>query len=227
MQMQHPRPVWGVAPNVLLSINRLSDNLEARHLKGPADVEHLKSLISQGYDIKSADKFGNTLLSKALYSGASPEAIKFLVKSGADVNTYLEFDCLTPIMLAIKNNYSSEIIRLLINNGANVNISLYTSGTPLMVACMKKNPDIDIVRLLVYSGANLSDATLILRYIPYDHPKYKEIYWLLSGEHSRAARVIQNKMKTWLWAPFTRDGKMGLMPSKIYRDLFDMGFIRE
>jgi hypothetical protein len=42
----------------------------------------------------------------------------------------------------------------------------------------------------------------------------------------RAARKIQKGMERWMWCPYTRDGKMGIMPAKICRDLVNIGFIR-
>jgi hypothetical protein len=42
----------------------------------------------------------------------------------------------------------------------------------------------------------------------------------------RAAATIQRKMMDWLYKPYTKDGKIGLMPSKIHRDLKELGYIK-
>jgi len=34
----------------------------------------------------------------------------------------------------------------------------------------------------------------------------------------KSARVIQKKMMHWLWSPYTKDGKIGLMPARGMRE---------
>lgn len=221
--------VAGVAPDPLVAVLELNAYLESRFLPSSETYETIKQRIMRDEVIFTPDDQGNTLLSKALYSKADPEIIRLLLEHGADADQYLEFDDLTVLMVAVKYKNNTDVIQMLIKYGAHVNDISGSNKTALYYACANENPDVNVIKTLVYAGAKVPDGvyrTDYLNYIPYTHPDYPEIFGLLTGEHEKAARVIQKRMKHWLWTPYTRDGKVGLMPARIGRELCDSGFIK-
>ncbi len=75
------------------------------------------------------DQRGTTLLMHAAAIG-SPEAVKFLLDKGADVNAKNELEA-TPLILAAGN---PEKARMLVEKGADVNAHSKLGRTPLIIA---------------------------------------------------------------------------------------------
>jgi uncharacterized protein len=223
----------GVVPPHMLTraLEDMTANIEAQTLSTELTIRDLQHRIEKGLDVNPSDKYGNTTLSKAIRSHASTEVIKFLLDQGSDPNQYLEYDDKTLLMLAVIHKNGAEVIRLLVRAGADVNQKNERNYTALYYACrIVSEPDIEVVKALVYSGATIPKdeySTDYLMCVPYNHPKYEQFYKLIIQDHHEAAQTIQRKMKHWLWSPYTRDGKVGLMPAKIYRDLCDTGFIKK
>ena len=96
------------------------------------------------------------LLVDCLKNNPDPEALKFLIKSGADVNAkgYLGN---TPLFYALKNKKTTpEIIRILVEAGANVNAEGYMGRTPIICAMRNKSTTPEMFRILIEAGANVN-----------------------------------------------------------------------
>lgn len=83
--------------------------------------------------------------------GECPDAIRWLVRKGADPNKR-RLRNVTPLLLAVSKRCNESIVALL-NTGADVNIADIDRNTVLMVAA--EHGDLEIVELLIKSGAKL------------------------------------------------------------------------
>lgn len=101
-----------------------------------------------GFDVKTRDHDGNTLLHVAteLYADS---AVSILVKHGIDVNA-INNDGQAPIHVACIHDYSDTVLKL-IDHGAIVNMYDKQLQTPLHYACQHPNPD--AVEALLIAGA--------------------------------------------------------------------------
>ena len=93
------------------------------------DLTSLKASLAKGTDVNTKDARGSTLLMHAAAAG-SPEAVKLLLESGADVNAKNEVDA-TALILGAGN---AEKARMLVEKGADVNAHSKLGRTPLMIA---------------------------------------------------------------------------------------------
>ena len=93
------------------------------------DIAYLKSSFAKGAAVDTRDQRGTTLLMHAAAIG-SPEAVKFLLDKGADVNARNELDA-TPLILGAGN---PEKARMLVEKGADVNAHSKLGRTPLIIA---------------------------------------------------------------------------------------------
>ncbi|THV51253.1 hypothetical protein BGAL_0117g00080 [Botrytis galanthina] len=125
---------------------------------GHGNVNLLSLLLSHGADINAIGGYSNTALCEASDTrwGAHPDAVKFLLDKGADVNL---FD-------TSKENYSNgpplqraairgrlEIVRILLDYGANINLGAGQSGGALYEAASCGH--LEICELLLNLGADV------------------------------------------------------------------------
>ena len=108
------------------------------------DVERIKSLVSDGFDLNRAIR-GTTLLQRAIASGDRP-MIDFLLARGATIPR-------SPwtIWSAI-NHRNFDIVQLAIEQGLDVNAAPRRCQSPLELAM--ENHDIEAIRFLVEHGAD-------------------------------------------------------------------------
>ena len=93
------------------------------------DLTALKSRLAKGAPVDTRDQRGTTLLMYAAAIG-SPEAVKLLLGSGADVNARNDVEA-TALILGAGN---AEKARMLVEKGADVNAHSKLGRTPLMIA---------------------------------------------------------------------------------------------
>jgi ankyrin repeat protein len=111
------------------------------------------ALIRAGAEINVQDPYGVTPLLFAAISG-SPEAIRMLLKSGADVKAK-EVDGRTALIetLTTENDLPPETIEELIQAGSEVNVRIYGGLTPLMIAAAGNSR---ILQAIIQAGADLN-----------------------------------------------------------------------
>ncbi|MBU4269589.1 ankyrin repeat domain-containing protein [Candidatus Dependentiae bacterium] len=117
-------------------------------------------------NICSASKFTKELFDAA--DKGNTEALKVLIKNGADVNEKLS-NGITPIMLASRNNHE-KTVRALAESGAVLDAQDQTGKTALMYAA--SNGLTNIIQLLIEKKANLEikdneEQTALFRAIKY------------------------------------------------------------
>ena len=93
------------------------------------DLTALKSCLAKGAPVDARDPRGTTLLMYAAAIG-SPEAVRLLLGSGADVNAKNDLEA-TALILGAGN---PEKARMLVEKGADVNARSKLGRTPLMIA---------------------------------------------------------------------------------------------
>ena len=103
-------------------INRVAEN---------GDLERLKELLNQGYDVNYFSYDKSILMSAA--QGGNLEIVKYLVKKAAVIDTATVW---TALGFASANGYL-DIVKYLIEQGADVNIK-GSFSSPLISAAKKK-----------------------------------------------------------------------------------------
>src|SRR5436309_2368525 len=93
------------------------------------NLASLKASLAKGADVNTKDARGTTLLMHAAAVG-SPEAVKLLLESGAEVNAKNEVEA-TALILGAGN---AEKARMLVEKAADVNAHSKLGRTPLMIA---------------------------------------------------------------------------------------------
>lgn len=83
--------------------------------------------------------FGNTPLKVAIVWG-DKDAVKILLKAGADVNAKLE-DGYTPLHHAVAQG-DLDMVRILVVNGARINEQNTDGDTPMDIALLQRNNEI-------------------------------------------------------------------------------------
>ena len=121
--------------------------------RGKTHQEVAAALIRAGADINVQDPYGVTPLLFAAISG-SPETIRMLLKSGANVKAK-DVDGRTALIesLTTENDLPPETIEELIQAGSEVNVRIYGGLTPIMLAA-DGNPG--ILQSLIRAGADLN-----------------------------------------------------------------------
>jgi len=80
--------------------------------------------------------------------------VEILIKYGANVNNYDNYNCMAPLNIAVERGYY-DIVELLLKNGAKMtDISSAVIESPIHIACRIGN--LDIVKLLVKHGADVN-----------------------------------------------------------------------
>lgn len=90
----------------------------------------------------------------AIYKGASPSTIAFLLARGAPINAQNTFG-LPALHMAFKGNAQLPIIELLLNEGAHINAQ-NTFGNTALHAALKQNLPLPIIQLLLNKGAHIN-----------------------------------------------------------------------
>jgi ankyrin repeat protein len=114
-------------------------------------VEIMEVLIKAGADAKSTDKRGRTPLMAAVQSH-KPEAVRYLIEQGADVNARDSLQG-TALLRAAGSFGDVESVQVLLSAGAEVNIKDKSGMTPLMWAARWGDPQ--RVQALLTAGANV------------------------------------------------------------------------
>jgi ankyrin repeat protein len=114
------------------------------------DLASLKARLAKGTPVDTRDQRGTTLLMHAAALG-SPESVKLLLGSGADVNARNDLEA-TALILGAGN---PEKARMLVEKGADVNAHSKLGRTPLIVAAGCDGCS-STVKLLLEKGADLN-----------------------------------------------------------------------
>jgi hypothetical protein len=89
-------------------------------------IDAVRMLLNGGADIDSPREGGVTPLMDALWFGAGPEAIRFLLENGADAHAHAS-QMRFPLQMALsahshfKYSFTSEVVKMLLEHGAEVN----------------------------------------------------------------------------------------------------------
>lgn len=116
------------------------------------DLTRLSSMAATKTAANAADDHGTTPLMHAAAIG-STEAVKMLLKAGADVNVRNGLDATALIFGAME----PAKVKLLVDAGADVNAVSKVGRTPLMIAASTPG-SVESVRLLLAKGAKVNGA---------------------------------------------------------------------
>lgn len=132
------------------------DELKARLFNAvrARDLDDLKHLVGQGADVNVADKFGVTLLHRAVGRNGHASIVEFLASKGADVNAVDDGD-VTPLHYAAMHD-NIAIVKSLVAMGADVSARDSVGATPLLWAA--SHGHVAIVEFLVSRGADANPA---------------------------------------------------------------------
>lgn len=113
--------------------------------------------VLPGGDVQMGD---NALLLAAEYN-RNPEIIRFLLRSGLDVNSRSSFLGDSALMVACRANKNPAVAEALVRHGADVNIRNGVACSAFMFAARRED-GLVLLRLLVESGADVlaADASL-------------------------------------------------------------------
>jgi len=117
-------------------------------------VDKLKKLVEDEGAVKAVNEAGKTLLHFSAGWGHT-EAVKFLIKTGIDVNLKDNRGD-TPLHKAAHNGHI-EITETLLKAGAKVNVSDMYFWTPLHEAVYENR--IELVKILIAAGADVNAKT--------------------------------------------------------------------
>ncbi len=139
------------------AINRNGENaLMTAAKKGNAEM--VQMLLDKGFSVNAKTEFGWTALLFALndYSYASADAIKILLKAGANPNIVVENKgndfCLTPLEAAIEI-HNFDFLKLLAENGADINLACSNGESALVYAIKRRK--LGEIRQLINLGADV------------------------------------------------------------------------
>lgn len=113
------------------------------------DVEGIKALIAQGFDIDCELKYGATALMLAAARGQE-EVVRLLAASGAKVNRRNRFGA-TPLLEAAEKGHVS-VVRLLVELGAEINMPHNNGNTAVLAATIRR--DRKVIKELLSLGAD-------------------------------------------------------------------------
>lgn len=120
----------------------------------------IKYLIEKGASVEGLSKQKSTPLTKLIEEGSSKlscqqliEIVRFLIDSGADVNSKGE-NGYTPLMSTCKHTRCIDLMEMLIDLGALIDFQSYDGDTALFLSI--RNTNVKAFRLLVKRNANTS-----------------------------------------------------------------------
>lgn len=120
---------------------------------------------------------GSTILLISVRYGRT-KTVGLLIAAGADVNKENNVNTLTPLLIAIVDQYA-EIVELLIAAGVDVNKTDAVGRSPIYVAI---HGNIKIIKLLIDSGADVNKAT--------DNGNIPLLYVLVKGDVEKVKLLI-------------------------------------
>ena len=99
------------------------------------------------------DSYRETSILKSI--DLSPDSVKSIIASGADVNERDEYG--RNVLHKISSNTDPEVVKMLIDAGVNVNAKTSSNMTPLLSLCYSvKEPNLKILELLINAGADMN-----------------------------------------------------------------------
>ena len=123
---------------------------------GIKTIKDLREFLSLGADINTLTKDGYTpLMYSAIFN--TPEAVKFLIDNGADVNYLYDGESTLLMIAACECCYDDQgqIAAELIKSGADINFTRHDGEKALTLAYKAKN--FGTVRVLLAAGADISE----------------------------------------------------------------------
>jgi ankyrin repeat protein len=118
----------------------------------------IRESIESGANVNHSDHDGQTALAIAAYHGYQP-IVEYLVRQGANVNTFDRCTLSTPLALAVRGD-NIKTVKCLLENGADVNLTGSIDGeksdTPLSIAAEKGN--LAMVQAVISKGADVNIA---------------------------------------------------------------------
>lgn len=125
------------------------------------NLDKIKSHINSE-SILELDDYNRTVLHKvAIHINYLPNMIdlfKFIIDSGADVNT-LDVNEKTPLNILCTNSKTLEAIKYIVDKGADVNNTNWYGGTPFTDIIQFGGNDNETLKLLLENGANIKMKT--------------------------------------------------------------------
>lgn len=115
------------------------------------EINTVKKLQSERININEKDKNGATALMHAIWS-KKPEAAKYLIEAGADVNAKDNYG--TPLIYAVDYK-QHDVINVLLEKGADIEATDYQGETALVHAALRV-VDINSVKILIKAGADIN-----------------------------------------------------------------------
>jgi len=120
----------------------------------PKDLAHAEAILKEHPKvIHSRSGLGETLLHFLAVENC-PEAVRLLIRCGADVNTRNQSGS-TPLHEAALLGYR-EVVQLLVENEADVDIKNKLGETPLNCAVRSSTPSREVVQLLIQADADIN-----------------------------------------------------------------------
>jgi hypothetical protein len=113
------------------------------------DVEGIKALIDQGFNIDCELKYGATALMLAASKGHE-EVVRVLAAAGAKVNRRNRFGA-TPLLEASEKGHTA-VIKLLVELGAEINMPHNNGNTAILAATIRR--DRKTIKMLLELGAD-------------------------------------------------------------------------
>lgn len=113
-------------------------------------INAMKKILQQGFPINSHNGSGVTALMDAANAGET-DAVRLLIKEGADVNATEVSSKTTPLIYAAEKGYN-DVVQILIEAGANTNAKTDWGFTPLLAA--SKYAHHEVVKTLLDAGSN-------------------------------------------------------------------------
>lgn len=113
-------------------------------------INAMKKILQQGFPINSHNGSGVTALMDAAYTGET-DAVRLLIKEGADVNATAVSLQTTPLIYAAEKGYN-DVVQILIEAGANTNAKADWGFTPLLAASQYAHHE--VVKTLLDAGSN-------------------------------------------------------------------------
>ena len=120
------------------------------------DVIKLRGFIDEGGDVDESDSWGYSLLDIALKYG-NKQALRLLIKAGADVNAIIKIYGETSLHKVVSAN-DEEVFGLLMRAGADVNARDSDGFTPLHRAAISRN--MEVFGLLMQAGADVNATSI-------------------------------------------------------------------
>lgn len=148
-QRAKPRDLTNTTNLPQSDVITLENDLHSAATRG--DVEHVKSLVSQGVDVNAVDKQGDSPLHHAATQNRI-EVMKYLVYQGANIDAANAAGS-TPLLCAAEYDHF-EMLMELISLGADVNCGCEVGFTPLHWVIVSSN--VDMVKHLVEHGARVN-----------------------------------------------------------------------